>query len=168
MRSKLYPLLNPRDLSFYDDQMSAIIDSFFNVFDDVWSDKNRLRTLVSNDSKYPKTNISHTDKSINIEMSVPGLTAEDIDIECTSDGILSINSSRQESQTTENEKSIISEIKKSRFSRGFNLKALGLKIDNNKEIDTILKNGILSIKVPLQDQKSINNQSFRKIDIKSE
>lgn len=169
MTKKTYGIINPNSLGFFDKQMQTLTDSFLDVFlEDFLSDRNRIKSLITDDSKYPKTNISNDKENINIEMAVPGLTANDINIEIKDQGILTVFGSKQEQNEIDKNSSLINEIKKSSFVRSFNLSAIDINIDEEKEIETILQNGILNIKIPLKNKEKINNKNIRKLEIKTE
>lgn len=97
---------------------------------------------------YPKTDISETESSYIFEMAVPLLEKGEVEVEIEK-GYLTIKG--QKAQQKEDKKLIYSELKKSSFTRSFDLEALECAVDYSK-IKAEHKNGVVTIVAPKKEQ----------------
>lgn len=109
-------------------------DPFFQGFESVFESPRFLRS--------PETNISKNDTEYKIQISVPGLTKEDLKI-LSKDGILKISFEQQEKN------------EKHHFIHSF-VKTYNIP-DNVKEkdIEGKVENGILTLILPIDKKKSL-------------
>ncbi|HLP90455.1 MAG TPA: Hsp20/alpha crystallin family protein [Nostocaceae cyanobacterium] len=91
----------------------------------------------------PAAELEETDDALHLRLEVPGLEANDINIEATPESI-SISGERKSEVTTEREGYTRSEFRYGRFQRVIPLPAL---IKNN-EVQAEYKNGILNLTLP--------------------
>jgi HSP20 family protein len=107
-------------------------DPFFNSFDDVF-ETSKIRNT-------PKVDVDKDDYGYTIQMSVPGLTKDDLKI-LIKDGVLSIT--HEKSEKTENLKFVSS------FKRMYTIP------DDVKEKDIVgkVENGVLYLSLPIDKKK---------------
>ena len=95
----------------------------------------------------PPVNILETDRSFEVELSAPGKTKEDFNIEIDND-LLTISSEQKTENTTEQGKFTRREFSHSSFKRSFTLP----EIVNTEDIKAAYENGILKISLPKKDE----------------
>lgn len=120
--------------------ISKTIDS---VFDDLFS--NIPATWTESFTNAP-ANIHETKDGYHIEVSAPGLTKEDININIEK-GVLTIGYEKKEENKTEEYKTIRREFSYRSFKRSFNL-------DENVNVDAVqarYENGILKLYLPKKE-----------------
>jgi HSP20 family protein len=119
-------------------------------FDDLVSDffGNSFDTplMTSFDNKLGAVNIKENDKKYELEVSVPGLTKDDIDVEIK-DNLIKISSTVEHSEDNTNEGYTRREFRKSSFSRSFTLP----EDINTNDINGEVKDGILTININKQE-----------------
>ena len=109
-------------------------DPFFQGFESIFENQKFLRT--------PETNISKTETEYKVQMSIPGLTKEDLKIS-TKEGILKISFEQEE----KNEKQY--------FTHSF-VKSYNIPDDvKEKDIEGKVENGILTLTLPIDKKKSL-------------
>lgn len=144
-------LLNPRlGNGFYSMKKDEWLNPFDRLLDEMMSAQNPELHRVFGDSiyeknAYPKVNIIDEVGSIVIEASVPGMKKDDISIEVEGQ-TLTIASMYNSDMKEEKRDGIFlrREIKKSKFTRSFNLS----KELNLSEISADIDSGLLTIKIP--------------------
>ena len=92
---------------------------------------------------YPKVNVIDEESSVLIEAAVPGMKREDITLEIKENN-LSISGKANQNSSTKDSSFIRREIKRSKFSRSFNL-SKDLDVDG---IKATCEDGVLSIRIP--------------------
>ena len=92
---------------------------------------------------YPKVNVINNDTDVTIEAAIPGLDKEDVTVQVT-EGVLTIQGTRNQRADTENSQYVKREIKRSAFQRSFRL---GENLDENN-INGEYDNGILTLVIP--------------------
>jgi HSP20 family protein len=130
-------------------------DDWNNIFD--WTNRNFKPTL----STLPSVNIEYEKDHVLIQMAVPGMNKEDINVELKNH-ILSITG-KSESQINENSDKNFSvrEFNYSSFHRSFNLK--DSDVDDQK-IEAQYKDGILTIR--LEKKEEAKEKAPQQITIK--
>lgn len=110
---------------------------FGNLLDDFFPAQNAY---------YPPVNIIENEKSFSIELKVPGIKKEDIQIQMEK-GLLTIQYNHADRMDIKTEKVIKKEFSTKSFKRTFSLDD---KI-NTEAIDAVLENGILLLNLPLKE-----------------
>lgn len=95
---------------------------------------------------YPPVNILENGQGFNIEMKVPGIKKEEINIQIEK-GLLIISYQHNETKESKSEKLIKKEFSNKSFKRTFSLDD---KI-NAQAIDAKMDNGILTLSLPLKE-----------------
>ena len=88
--------------------------------------------------------IEEDDKNYFIEMDMPGVKKEDLEVG-VKENILSIYAERKKEDKTENKESVVV----SKYEQSFNISAKGIDIDN---IQANLENGILTLTLPKKEE----------------
>lgn len=109
-------------------------DPFFQTFDSVFDSTKFLKT--------PETKISKNENEYTVQISVPGLTKDDLKI-LTKDGVLKISYEKNEK---DDDRYFVET-----FTKSYNIP------DDVKEKDIIgkVENGILTLKLPIDRKKSL-------------
>jgi HSP20 family protein len=109
-------------------------DPFFQGFESMFESPRFLRT--------PETNISKTETEYKVQVSVPGLTKEDLKIS-TKDGVLKISFDHEETDV------------KHSFVHSF-VKSYNIPDDvKEKDIEGKVENGILTLVLPIDKKKAL-------------
>lgn len=127
----------------------------FNLFEDIFDDP----FFEKRDSKLMRTDIKEKGENYVIDVDLPGYEKENIEIELEN-GYLKVTAKVDKNINDENEKYIHKERFYGECSRSFYVG------DNIKEEDIKagFKNGILSLTVPKNEQKKIEEKKFIQID----
>lgn len=124
--------------------VNTLMQDFFSkdIFD--WADKNFEHVGVN----LPSVNLKESDKKLEIEMAVPGMTKEDFKVEIDNNMII-ISSEKEEKKEESRKKGnyIKKEFSYQSFYRSFFLPDY---IDDNK-IEANYKDGILHVIIPKKD-----------------
>lgn len=88
--------------------------------------------------------IEEDEKNYTIEMDMPGVKKEDLEIGIK-ENILSIYAERKKEDKTENKEAVVV----SKYEQSFNISAKGIDIDN---IQANLENGILTLTLPKKEE----------------
>lgn len=113
------------------------------------------------EGELPAVNVVETDKSFNIELSVPGYNKEDINIEIEKNLLkISAQNEIKKEEKDDNKKVLRQEFRKSSFTRSFTIPE---NIDT-ENISAVQKDGILQISLPKM-VKALEDK-IKKIDIK--
>ena len=114
---------------------------FDNIFgDSFWDEKNTIGT--------PNIDITKTDGEYNVKADLPGMTEKDVNVK-VENGYLTIEGKKEKKDETNGENVYTERRSYSSFRRS-------LKISddfNTEKIDAKMKNGVLSIKLPLAEEK---------------
>ena len=95
----------------------------------------------------PKSNISETEKSFKIEMSVPGYSKEDFNLH-VEDNLLVVSVEKEETKEEEKDNFVYHEFNVNNFKRSFRLSK---NVDSNS-IEANYENGILKIEIPKKEE----------------
>lgn len=126
---------------------SKAFDDFSEFFQDVDS-----LVVQSNKASYPKTDITHIEGAVVLEMAVPGLTKSQLSVKVKEGRLIVIGEKMYKTEG----KTQYNELKRSSFKRDWALSDMH-DVDN---IETRLVNGILSVRIPVVEQPKA-----REIDI---
>ena len=133
-----------------------LLNDFGSIFDEIFrtitDNKQKTRDLFKSKMDYPKTDIYLNDVKdmLCVEMSVPGLKKEDLEI-TLENKILTIKGNKKETSEI-NDVYYVKELKKSAFTRSWELPDY-FQIDDDKETKSCLEDGILNVKIPLVTEK---------------
>ncbi len=118
-------------------------DPFFNNTQLIKTGENT--TLKLNNYKKPITNIHETDNELIVELEIPGMHKEDIDVQINNNSI-EIRAEQKQEQTAEDEKKHTKtyETSYTGFYRSFNLP----RNVNSQGAQAEYENGVLKIKMP--------------------
>ncbi|GIV41137.1 MAG: heat-shock protein Hsp20 [Vicingaceae bacterium] len=125
-----------------DEFMPGIASIFDEFFGSDWLPK---RTVGFN---VPAVNVKETDKSFEIEMAVPGMKKEDLNIDLEND-VLTIWAEQKDEKEDKNENYTRREFHYSSFRRSFQLPE---QVVDAKKIDAEYKDGILYIHIPKKQE----------------
>ncbi|MEI0526926.1 Hsp20/alpha crystallin family protein [Brachyspira murdochii] len=132
------------------------LPALHSVLDDFRGFDNAFNSLYAGDEikKMPHYNIEEDEKSYCIEMDMPGVKKEDLDIGIK-ENILSISAKRKKVKKAENGES--KEEVVSSYEQSFNISTKGIDVEN---IEANLNNGVLKVILPkkeeLKFEKKIN------------
>jgi len=126
--------------------------SINSLFDDFFINTDKLDT---NYNKYttPAVNVKEDEKSFVIELAVPGMKKEDLNIELDNNK-LSISNEKELSKLEEKEKYTRREFVYSKFQRTFNLP----KNVDEKNIAGDYKDGILTVTIPKIKERNLTKK----------
>jgi len=127
----------------------------FNILDDMergfFPEARRNRCLE------PKVNIHETEKSFEIQVAVPGIKKEDINL-LVEKNILTVSYEMKEEDETQQKEFIKQEFIAESFSRSFSIP----ESVNPEKISAQHKNGILSIVLPkMEEEKAMLSKSIK-------
>ncbi|WP_341790437.1 Hsp20/alpha crystallin family protein [Rickettsia endosymbiont of Polydrusus tereticollis] len=135
----------------------SYLDNIFNeFFNDFYSLTNPGLTDTARNLA-PRTDISETDTEYNLEVELPGVVQQNIELKIDNN-ILTIKGSREESSEDKNKNYHMRERYYGTFQRSI---SLPLNI-NEENVEARFENGILHIKIPKKEQST-----SRKIEVKS-
>jgi len=126
--------------------------SINSLFDDFFTNTEKLDT---NDNKYtiPAVNVKEDENSFVIELAVPGMKKEDLNIELDNNK-LSISNEKESSKLGGKEKYTRREFVYSKFQRTFNLP----KNVDEKNISGGYKDGILAVTIPKIKERNLSKK----------
>lgn len=128
-------------------EVNALQRSFNRLFDDMLATDN---SDFKNFSKVPAAELSETDDAVNLKLEVPGMNANDLDIQVTEDAV-SIRGERKQENITEENDTKRSEFRYGKFERVIPLPA---RIQNT-DVKADYRDGILNLHLPLaQEEKN--------------
>ena len=137
---------------------SHLLDSFFH------SDWPTPHLFNGNDGItadwVPTANIKEEESSFLVELSVPGFSRDELNIELDNNNLLRINGEREEESEEKSDNYTRKEFNYNSFTRSFQLP----QAINENEITANCKNGMLHIKLP-KSQAAILNKNIREISI---
>ena len=144
-------------------------DSFFNqaeslfrdIFSETFDNPTNVAPKLFERASYPKLDIIEREGELVINVEIPGLSKDDVQIEYNSDRILIIRGEKRETSGNKNEFYIRRELKKSSFSR--QICKLGENCDV-KNIKATFKDGMLQITIPKKIQNKPAENTKIKID----
>lgn len=154
---------NQVDVRREDDSVLALRNEIDRVFDDFFNRPFGLQPWFDNEFRSlenfsPNTDISENDKEIRVTLELPGMDADDIDIELHDD-YLTIRGEKKSENEEKDEHFHRIERSYGSFHRTVPLPS-EIKSDN---IDAKFKNGVLNIKLP----KVKSGKSSKRIEIAS-
>ena len=117
------------------------LQALHSMLDDFRGFDNSLINFYNKASDYK---IEEDEKNYTIEMDMPGVKKEDLEIGIK-ENILSIYAERKKEDKTENKEAVVV----SKYEQSFNISAKGIDIDN---IQANLENGILTLTLPKKEE----------------
>ncbi|MFW5795397.1 MAG: Hsp20/alpha crystallin family protein [Bacillota bacterium] len=149
-----YDLLSPNSLlDSFDDAVKRFMNDFY-------SNKDQFTDMFKNQCRYPKTDIYEKDGNLVFDLAVPGVEKNDIEVNVES-GMLTISYQKEEKKEDKN--MIVQELKHSSWSRYFKIPE---KYYDVSKINAVMNNGILSISMPIINQKEEETKNKKLIEIK--
>lgn len=144
---------------------SAFEESFDKLFEDFFTSKPTLHkffNVAKDKSNYPKCDVHLLENgNLMFEAAVPGMKKEDINVELDNN-ILVISGKTQKARSANEENYFIKELKRSSFSRKFEIQE---PINTNENVHAELKNGILYVIIPMEKNKKIPFSNKKSINI---
>lgn len=136
------------------------LPALHSVLDDFRGFDNAFNNLYASDEikKMPHYNIEEDEKSYCIEMDMPGVKKEDLEIGIK-ENILSISAKRKKMVKAENGES--KEEVVSSYEQSFNISTKGIDVEN---IQANLNNGVLIVVLPKKEELKYE----KKIEVKGE
>lgn len=122
----------------FNKDFNDLLNGFFGNWFDLPEEKN---FIAKNE---PKTEVRENEKEVTVRAEMPGMKEEDIDLELSSDGYLTISGEKKQEHREEHKGSYFSEISYGTFSRTVPL-PWELKFDDAK---ADFENGVLTVTVP--------------------
>ena len=119
----------------------------FNGFFNELFNENQATNAAGNYSAHPPVNITETENSYLLDLSVPGRNKEDFQVKVDK-GLLTISYDKKEEVKTEGHKAVRSEFSFKSFKRSFTLDE---KIDTDN-IQAKYENGILKFVLPKKEE----------------
>lgn len=135
-----------KELEFNRDNLLNTFDRFFDEafrgqFPDLYSG---FGIQPFNKAAYPKVNVLSYDDRIEIEAEIAGYTKEDISVQVEENVLSIVGKASQLSEQTDKCVYLLRELKRSSFSRSFNLSD---QLDVEK-VDATFKDGLLKLVIP--------------------
>lgn len=130
--------------------MRFCINDDNSIYNGAWTNWSNLQF------KYPPLNIVEKEEEYLVEVELPGLKIEDINLKLE-DHVLRISSKEENETKREKRKYVIRERVEKRFERTI---SLGSDVDEDK-LTAIFKNGVLNILLPKKEQ-----EKPKQIDVK--
>ena len=132
--------------TIFDASTRNALDIFDSVFKDFFGKETQARDMFENKARYPKADVTVYEDQIVFDIAIPGLSVEDVEVDFL-EKTLSISSSTEK----EDKEGInaLRELSHSNFKRSWNLSSFPLDISEEQPIQSSLKNGVLTITVPL-------------------
>ena len=115
--------------------LHSILDDFDN-FSNFYNEENSV-------SKYSDYKIEENDNSYTIEMDMPGVRKEDLDIGIK-ENMLSIYAERKRMSKTDDKEEVVS-----KYEQSFNISVKGIDIEN---ISANFENGVLTLTLPKKEE----------------
>ncbi|MEI0611120.1 Hsp20/alpha crystallin family protein [Brachyspira pilosicoli] len=112
------------------------LHSILDDFDNFYNEENSV-------SKYSDYKIEENDNSYTIEMDMPGVRKEDLDIGIK-ENMLSIYAERKRMSKTDEKEEVVS-----KYEQSFNISVKGIDIEN---ISANFENGVLTLTLPKKEE----------------
>ena len=128
------------------DEMNSLQRQLNRLFEDTLIPKNWDK--ISEFSKIPAAELTQTDEALHLKLEVPGMKAEDLDIQVTVDSV-SISGERKEETLSEEKGVTHSEFRYGKFSRVI---PLPVRIQNTN-VTASYKDGILNLTLPFASEE---------------
>jgi len=125
-----------------------IFDDFFN---EALGNKQRFKDLFKSRAEYPKTDAYIEENTLVLAMSVPGLVKEELNI-VYEKNTLCVTGEKNSIKEDDKKKYVLKELKHSSFMRKFPFPEGFIDIEN-LDIKSTLKDGILTVKLPLKPEE---------------
>lgn len=125
-------------------RVNDLFDNFFNNDFDLSFPRNFGKEFNLINTLQPKVNISEDDKNYYVEAELAGLKKENVKLNCSEDGVLSISAEKREESREEKKNYHCVECSCGSFFRSF---ALPGNVDR-KAIGAEMKDGMLKISLP--------------------
>ena len=112
------------------------LHSILDDFDNFYNEENSI-------SKYSDYKLEENDNSYTIEMDMPGVKKEDLDIGIK-ENMLSIYAERKRMSKTDDKEEVVS-----KYEQSFNISVKGIDIEN---ISANFENGVLTLTLPKKEE----------------
>lgn len=112
-----------------------------------WGDPVENDVEHANESWSIPMDVRRDDQALTVSASLPGFTADDVDVSISPDRVLSVKASRQSEVTRESEEYLMRERRFGSFARAIRLPS-DLNLD---EAAVALENGVLTVAVPVAE-----------------
>ena len=126
----------------------AISPGIFNLLEDIFSEDFNTPSRSFRRESMPAVNIKESDKSFELEIAVPGMNKDDINVEFE-ENVLTISSEKKDEKKVEKDNYTRKEFQFSSFKRAFNLPE---EVEASK-ISAKHENGVLMISIPKKEVK---------------
>lgn len=144
-----------------DDLFFPIEQAFDSFFNDFFSKSSPL-SRVKGSAGYPKMNAWQKENQFGLTFAVPGMTADDLDVELDSNNTLTVRGKMSsEYSSPEGSSFLVKELRQTAFERSV---VLPDYIDGDPK--TSMKDGILSLTWNVEQKPEV--EGIRKISVKSE
>lgn len=152
----------PVSRSIFDDFFTPNLDATFrSLWNDAFSDQSRIYDVFDKSAKYPKADARQTDKGLEIDLAVPGCEKNDVDI-LFENGVLTVKHEKTTQEKSQDENKVLfNELRRSSWNRAWTVSDEVIE----EEISASLKNGILTISIPLAKPQVEEKPKPRKISI---
>ena len=112
-----------------------------------WGDPLEQDVESANESWSIPMDVSRNEKQLTVHASLPGFSADDVDVSISPDRILSVKAARQSEVTNEGEEYLMRERRMGSFSRAIRLPS-DLNVD---DASVALEHGVLTVTVPVAE-----------------
>ena len=129
-------------------EMNSLQRQLNRLFDDVLVPTNSHWDELGNFSKIPAAELSETEDALHLKLEVPGMSAEDLDIQVMADRVAISGERKSETKSEENGRTR-SEFSYGKFSRVI---PLPIKIQNTN-VTADYKDGILHLTLPKAEEE---------------
>lgn len=137
-------------LSSAKNEMRGLLNQFWNMFD---------FPKTHDGASEPKIEVSNTKDAVVVYAEMPGIAEDDMDIELSSDGYLTISGEKQKHISEKCDNGCFSEVYYGKVSRTI---PLPWDLDYN-QADAEYNNGVLSVSIPKSPKEK---QKFKKLNVK--
>jgi len=134
------------------------VQKFGNLFDEFFNELPSFSGKEWNNWSFPPVNIHETPDAYHVELSVPGRSKEDFNVN-VENGLLTVSFEKKEETKNEDYKTVRREFSFRSFKRSFNLDE---RIDAEK-IQAKYENGLLKLLLPKKEE---TKESAKQITIK--
>jgi len=126
--------------------MTPFGESFGDVFSDrLWPESG----LMKGEEFEPSMDFYEKDGVYHLDAELPGFNKDDIDISLK-DGVVTVSGKKEEVKEEKKKNYYFKESRSGSFSRSFRLPAAA----DAEKVDAVFKDGVLSLKIPKEEEKS--------------
>lgn len=143
------------------DLFAPLQAEFDRFFDEFFNDRRQL-THIKN-AGFPKMDVVEEDGKLKMRLAVSGMTKDDLDVECTKDGYVTVRGRMSESyRSGEDAKVYVRELRASAFERSLRLPE---HVVTDADPVAKLEDGILTLEWPTEIEAK--EDAVKKIEIQS-